>query len=141
METSGWSPCTPLVTFIRDHNGLKGTKNNCAYGSTGASCVIMSSWHPGSSKFVHRTINSCSTPLASAHRTNITTVEGIGSPELPHPLQKQLVSCHAIQCGYDTAGIVVTAYGLLLNNPRRPSNILTSWFINLIDGFVLKFSL
>ena len=118
VNTAGYDPCQPLVTFIRDNLGLKGTKDNCDYGDTGASSVMMSSWHCGLAKFVHRVVSSSSTPLASAHRTNITTVEGIGTVASPHLLQKRLAACHAVQCGYDSPGVVVSAYGLLLNNPQ-----------------------
>ena len=117
-NTSGCDPCDPLVTFIRENAGLKGTKNNCDYGCTGACSVVMSSWHHGQSKYIHRTISSCSTPLASAHRTNITTVEGIGTASSPHPLQTRLAECHAVQCGYDSPGVIVSAYGLLLNTSQ-----------------------
>ena len=78
----------------------------------------MSSWHHGHSKYIHRTISSCSTPLASAHRANITTVEGIGTASSPHPLQTRLAECHAVQCGYDSPGVIVSAYGLLLNTSQ-----------------------
>ena len=78
----------------------------------------MSRWHPGLAKFTHRTISAYATPLASAHRTNITTVEGIGSTSSPHLLQTRLAACHAVQCGYDSHGTVVSTYGLLLNNSQ-----------------------
>jgi len=118
VDTTGFDPCDSLVSFIRDRAGLKGTKSNCEYGCTGACSVVMSSWHPGQSKYIHRTISSCSTPLASAHRTNITTVEGIGTESSPHPLQTRMASCHAVQCGYDSPGVIVSAYGLLLNTSQ-----------------------
>ena len=118
IDTNNADPCSTLVSFLRDVVGLKGTKDNCAYGDTGASNVIMSSWRPTQQKFLHRTISACSVLLGSCHRTNITTVEGIGTPALPHAVQTRLVECHAIQCGYDTPGIVVSMYGLLLNNSQ-----------------------
>jgi len=118
VNTTNCDPCDPLVTFIRNTAGLKGTKNNCDYGCSGACSVVMSSWHQGKAKYIHRTVSSCSTPLASAHRTNITTVEGIGTADSPHLLQTRLAECHAVQCGYDSPGVIVSAYGLLLNKSQ-----------------------
>ena len=115
VDTSNADPCCTLVSFIRDVVGLKGTKDNCAFGDTGASNVIMSSWRPTQQKFLHRVISSCSVLLGSCHRTNITTVEGIGTQAVPHTVQTRLAECHAVQCGYDTPGTVVSMYGLLLN--------------------------
>ena len=77
--------------------------------------MIMSSWCSTEQKFIHRTISAANTLLGSCHRTNITTVEGIGSQKSPHMVQTRLAECHAIQCGYDTPGTVVSMYGLLLN--------------------------
>ena len=94
--------------------GLKGAKNNCAYGDTGASNVIMSTWNPVKKKFVHRTISASSVLLGSCHRSNITTIEGIGSQAKPHPLQTRLAECHAVQCGFGSPGEIVSMFGLLL---------------------------
>ena len=77
--------------------------------------MVMSSWNPTEQKFLHRTISSCSVLLGSCHWTNITTVEGIGNQATPHPVQTRLAECHAIQCGFDSPGTVVSMYGLLLN--------------------------
>jgi len=126
VSTAGCDPSDSLVSFIRDTCGLKGTKSNCDYGSTGADTVVMSSWNRGLAKFTHRTISACSTPLASAHRTNITTVEGIGSTSSPHLLQTRLAACHAVQCGYDSPGTVLSTYGLLLNNTQPSMQQLES---------------
>ena len=95
-------------------SGLKGAKNNCDYGDTGASNVIMSSWNPVQQKFIHRTISASSVLLGSCHRTNITTIEGIGSQAKPHPLQTRLAECHGVQCGFGSPGEVVSMFGLLL---------------------------
>ena len=94
--------------------GLKGAKNNCAYGDTGASNVIMSTWNPVKKNFVHRTISASSVLLGSCHRSNITTIEGIGSQAKPHPLQTRLAECHAVQCGFGSPGEIVSMFGLLL---------------------------
>ena len=122
------------MSFIRDNLGLKGTKDKDGdYGDSGVSSVVMSSWHPGLAKFVHRVISSSCTPLASAHRTNITTVEGIGTTASPHLLQRRLADCHAVQGGYDSPGAVVAAYGLLLNNPQPTMHELENSQVGIIS--------
>jgi len=115
-STEGCGPTFPLVDFIRDVANLKGTKRSCEYGCSGVCTVLQTSWDRDTQKYSHRTIASCTAPLASCHCTNITTIEGIGNTNKLHPLQKLIVDCHAVQCGYDTPGIVVTMLGLLLNN-------------------------
>jgi xanthine dehydrogenase/oxidase len=114
--TDGCGPTYPLVDFIRNVANLKGTKSSCEYGCSGSCTVVLSEWDRESQHYSHRTISSCTTPLASCHYRNITTVEGIGTTENLHPIQKLMVDTHAVQCGYDSPGIVVSMLGLLLNN-------------------------
>jgi len=78
--------------------------------------VVMSSWQPSQQRFLHRTVSASSVLLGSCHRTNITTVEGIGTQAKPHAIQTRLAEYHAVQCGFDSPGTVVSMYGLLLNN-------------------------
>ena len=82
--------------------------------------MVLSSWLARDQRFLHRAVSSCSTLLGSLHRNNITTVEGIGSKDKPHPLQTRLAECHAVQCGFDSPGVVVSMYCLLLNK-EKPS--------------------
>eukprot|EP00088_Acartia_fossae_P000839 TRINITY_DN10324_c0_g1_i1.p1 TRINITY_DN10324_c0_g1~~TRINITY_DN10324_c0_g1_i1.p1 ORF type:complete len:1254 (+),score=453.48 TRINITY_DN10324_c0_g1_i1:28-3789(+) len=119
-DTTGYGPNYPLVDFIRGAAKFKGTKSNCAYGCTGASTVLMTSWDRENEEYCHRAIPSATTPLASCHYRNITTVEGLGTTENLHKIQRLLVENHAVQCGYDTPGIVMSMFGLLLNN-KQPS--------------------
>jgi len=118
VKTTEEDPLLPLVTFIRDRLGLKGTKTNCEYGCTGACTVIITTQDKTNGSYKHRAISSCMTPLAACHWSNITTVEGVGTSQNPHPLQTRLAECHAVQCGYDAPGTVVSMFGLLLNKQR-----------------------
>ncbi len=92
-----------LVDFLRDHAGIKSTRIACEEGACGACTVELDG----------RTVKSC---LVLAVRTDggvITTVEGIASGRELHPVQEAFVSCHALQCGYCTAGMVMSARAFL----------------------------
>jgi len=117
--TDGWEPSDSLVDFIRHQPGLKGTKSSRS-GYPGYTSVVASCWSPSSQAWSHRLLAACSTTLASVHRHNITTVEGVGTPDRPHIVQNRLVECNGIQSGYDSPGVVVAMFSLLLKK-RRPT--------------------
>lgn len=99
-------PATPpsltLLEFLRDHLGLRGTKEGCASGDCGA-CTVIVQDDQGS-----HTLNSCITPLAAMAAKQVITVEGVGNPQSPHPVQQAMVSEHGSQCGYCTPGFVMS---------------------------------
>ena len=104
-------PNTPLVYVLRNDFGLKGTRFGCGSGHCGACTVLMDG----------NAVQSCDTPLWAAAGRGITTVEGLGSPERPHPLQQALLDEQAAQCGYCINGIAMSAAALLRRN-RDPSD-------------------
>lgn len=79
-------PRTSLLQFLRD-NGYVGTKYGCGEGGCGACCVVVADFNPASRKVRYRTANSCLMPLCATFGKQIITVEGIGSPNQPHPVQ------------------------------------------------------
>lgn len=98
-----------LVDVIREKIGLTGTKRACASGNCGA-CTVLIDDHP---------VCSCLTLAITAEGKDIRTIEGLRSPDGPlHPLQQAFVDHCAAQCGYCTAGMLVTAAALLEANPR-----------------------
>ena len=99
---------TPLLYILRNDLKLKGARYGCGVGQCGSCTVIMDG----------KDVNSCDTPLWSAVGKSITTVEGIGSREAPHPLQAAFIAEQAAQCGYCITGILVAAKALLDRNPR-----------------------
>ena len=103
------------MKFIRQNLELTGTKENCHAGCTGACTVMLSRWCNERQMYEHRAVSSCSMALGSLHRTNITTVEKVGSTNNPHLIQQRLHDCHAVQCGYDTPGLVMAMYALLVH--------------------------
>ncbi|OFZ89108.1 MAG: (2Fe-2S)-binding protein [Betaproteobacteria bacterium RBG_16_64_18] len=101
------SPDTPLLYVLRNELDLNGPKFGCGLAQCGA-CTV----HVGG-----RPVLSCSTPV-SAVEAPVTTIEGLGTPEKPRPLQSAFVAEQAAQCGYCINGIVMTAAAFLRENPR-----------------------
>ncbi|MCK4828339.1 (2Fe-2S)-binding protein [bacterium] len=101
---------TPLLDIIRDQLTLCGTKHRCHQGICGLCTVLMNG----------KAVKSCKVPAFKAQNANIITIEGIGSPDHLHPLQKAFLECGAVQCGYCTPAFIVAAYGLLQQN-KTPS--------------------
>lgn len=96
-----------LVDFIRDELKLKGTKEGCGEGECGACTVIVDG----------KAINSCLAFTAALDGAEITTIEGISKDEIS-PLQKAFVDAGAVQCGYCTPGMIMSAKALLDKNPE-----------------------
>jgi nicotinate dehydrogenase subunit A len=103
-------PDTPLLYVLRNDLALTGTKFGCGLAQCGACTVLLAG----------RAVRSCVTPVSAVAGQAVTTVEGLGSPERPDPVQAAFVAEQAAQCGYCTAGMVVTARALLEQN-RRPT--------------------
>lgn len=97
-----------LSKVIRERAGLTGTKHGCEQGSCGA-CTV---WIDG------QPVIGCMTPTMKAHGKKITTIEGIATNGKLHPVQKHFVSKGAIQCGFCTPGMVMTAIAFLQSNPN-----------------------
>jgi len=98
-------PDTPLLWALRDAANLTGTKYGCGTGECGACMVIVDG----------QAMPSCTLLLGEAEGRSVTTIEGL-SPDRSHPVQQALVAEQAIQCGFCTPGIVMTAAALLAHN-------------------------
>jgi nicotinate dehydrogenase subunit A len=96
-------PDTALLYVLRNHLGLKGTRFGCGLGLCG-SCFVLVDGVPA---------YSCDTPMWAVTDRRVTTVEGLGTPERPHPVASSIVDAQAAQCGYCISGIVVAAAALL----------------------------
>jgi nicotinate dehydrogenase subunit A len=104
-------PDTPLLTILRGQVGLTGPHFGCGAGECGA-CIVLLGDHA---------ITSCDTPLWSVADKYVTTIEGLGSPEQPHALQRAFVAEQAMQCGYCLSGIMMSAAALLKRNSNPTS--------------------
>ena len=99
-----------LLDVLRDKLGAKEVKNGCGKGDCGTCAVILDG----------KAVNSCLTLALQANGKEITTLKGIGTEEKPHPLQRSFVEHGAIQCGFCTAGMIVSAKALL-DQSQRPN--------------------
>ena len=100
-------PTTPLLYVLSDDLGLNGPKFGCGLGQCGA-CTVISNG---------RAIRSCMTPVSTTAGANITTLDGLGTPENPHPLQRAFFEEQAAQCGFCLSGVIMTAKAFLDQNP------------------------
>jgi nicotinate dehydrogenase subunit A len=98
---------TPLLDVLRNHLGLKGTKFGCGQEQCGC-CMVLVDGRPE---------KSCGRPLSTVAGREILTIEGLGAPHRPHPLQQAFLDEQAGQCGYCLAGIIISAKALLDRNP------------------------
>jgi xanthine dehydrogenase small subunit len=100
------SPMTTLLDWLREHRGLKGTKEGCAEGDCGA-CTVVLERQDGR----REPINACIALLGQIDGTAVRTVEGLCGPEgSPHPVQLAMAEADATQCGFCTPGFVMSAY-------------------------------
>jgi len=98
---------TPLLDVLRNHLGLTGAKFGCGLEQCGC-CMVLVDGEP---------VKSCGKPLSAVAGRAIVTIEGLGTPERPHPLQQAFLDEQAGQCGYCLPGILVSAKALLDHNP------------------------
>jgi nicotinate dehydrogenase subunit A len=101
-------PSTTLLSVLRGTLGLTAAHFGCGVNQCGA-CYVMIDGHA---------VASCDTPLWAAAGKEVTTLEGLGTAEKPHPLQRAFIAEQAMQCGYCVSGIIVSAAALLRRNPN-----------------------
>ena len=100
-------PDTSLLAILRGNLGITGTHFGCGAGECGACNVIVDD----------KVVSSCDTPLWSVENKEVTTIEGLGNAQVPHPLQRAFIAEQALQCGYCVSGILISAAALLKRNP------------------------
>jgi len=105
-QTVAVEPDSMLLYALRDNLGLHGPKFGCGLAECGACTVVMDG----------NAIRSCSTPVSAVGSAKITTLEGLGTIDKPHPLQKAFIEEQAAQCGYCINGMIMAASALLAQN-------------------------
>src|SRR3954471_10859675 len=101
-------PATPLLYVLSDDLALRGPKFGCGLGQCGCCTVIIKG----------QAVRSCITPVSTVQGAEITTLEGLGSSEKPHPIQKAFIDEQAMQCGFCINGVMLTAKVALDRNPK-----------------------
>ena len=99
---------TPLLYVLGDELGLRGPKFGCGLAQCGACTVLIKG----------RAVRSCVTPVSSVSQDEIITLEGLGTPEKPHPIQQTFIDEGAAQCGFCLSGVILTAKAALDQNPN-----------------------
>jgi nicotinate dehydrogenase subunit A len=100
-------PQTPLLFVLNDELGLRGPRFGCGLAQCGACTVILHG----------RAVRSCVMPVSAVGQAEVTTLEGLGTPEKPHPIQQAFIEEGAAQCGYCLSGVILTAKAVLDQNP------------------------
>jgi len=106
------APNTLLVEVLRNHLGLTGTHVGCDTSQCGACTVHLNG----------DAVKACTVLAVQADGAQITTIEGIGTPEDLHPMQAAFRECHALQCGFCTPGMIMSAIDLVKNSPNLDEN-------------------
>ena len=107
-HTLDLDPTTPLLYVLSDDLALRGLKFGCGLGQCGACTVIVNG----------QAVRSCVTPVSMVAGSEITTLEGVGTLEKPHPLQKAFIEEQAAQCGFCLNGVILTAKAFLDKKPK-----------------------
>jgi len=101
-------PATPLLYVLSDDLQLNGPKFGCGLGQCGCCTVLVKG----------QAVRSCITPVSTVAGAEVTTLEGIGSVEKPHPIQQAFIDEQAAQCGFCLSGVILTAKAYLDRNPK-----------------------
>ena len=108
VSAESWDPAQPLLYVLRGTLALHGAKFGCGLGQCGACTVLVGA----------TATRSCTLPVSAAGGREITTVEGLGTPEKPDPIQAAFIAEQAAQCGYCTSGMIMAAKALLSRTSR-----------------------
>jgi nicotinate dehydrogenase subunit A len=115
-------PDTPLLYVLSDDLALRGPKFGCGLGQCGACTVILDG----------RAVRSCSMPVSAAGSRPIVTLEGLGTPDKPHPIQQAFIDEQAVQCGFCLSGVILTAKAYLDRNPKATEPDIRSAMSNVL---------
>jgi len=101
-------PSTPLLFVLNDELGLRGPKFGCGMAQCGACTVILRG----------QVVRSCVMPVSAVGQDEVTTLEGLGTPQKPHPIQQAFIDEGAAQCGFCLSGVILTAKAVLDEKPN-----------------------
>ena len=108
VTVDSWDPNQPLLYVLRNDLNLHGPKFGCGLAQCGACTVLLDG----------KAVRSCVTPVRQVANRSVTTLEGLGTPQKPDPVQAAFIAEQAAQCGYCTNGMIMAAKSLLNQTPR-----------------------
>jgi carbon-monoxide dehydrogenase small subunit len=110
-------PRTLLVTLLRENLGLTGTHVGCDTSQCGACCVLVDG----------HSVKSCTMLAIQADGAEVTTIEGLGTPENLHPMQTAFNEHHGLQCGFCTPGMIISAVDFARSHPDPAEREVREW--------------
>jgi nicotinate dehydrogenase subunit A len=113
---------TALLYVLSDELRLRGPKFGCGLAQCGACTVVLRG----------KAVRSCVMPVSAVKRDEITTLEGLGTPEKPHPIQQAFIDEQAAQCGFCLSGVILTAKTLLDQNPKASDDQIRKSLSNVL---------
>ncbi len=112
-----------LLDALRDHLGLAGSKKGCDHGQCGACTILLDG----------RRVNACLSLAVMHEGAEITTIEGLGTPDRMNPLQREFVRCDGYQCGYCTPGQIMSATGMLAEAAEGAPSHVSPALVGQVD--------
>lgn len=122
VHTVEADPQTPLLYVLSDDLQLRGPKFGCGLAQCGA-CTVM---------IQGQAVRSCVTPVSAVKQQEITTLEGLGTPEKPHAIQQAFIDEGAAQCGFCLSGVILSAKALLDSNPKASDQQIRDAMSNVL---------
>jgi nicotinate dehydrogenase subunit A len=122
VHTLNVDPETPLLYVLSDDLQLRGPKFGCGLGQCGACTVLIRG----------QAVRSCVMPVGAVKQQEITTLEGLGTPQKPHPIQQAFIDEGAAQCGFCLSGVILTAKALLDENPKASDQQIREAMSNVL---------
>jgi nicotinate dehydrogenase subunit A len=121
-QTVDVDPATPLLYVLGDELGLRGPKFGCGMAQCGACSVILRG----------KAVRSCVLPVSAVGQDEITTLEGLGTPERPHPIQQAFIDEEAAQCGFCLSGVILSAKAFLDEKPKASDREIREALANIL---------
>ena len=122
LHTVDVDPETPLLYVLSDELRLRGPKFGCGLAQCGACTVIIKG----------QAVRSCVMAVSAVKQQEVTTLEGLGTPDKPHPLQQAFIDEQAAQCGFCLSGVILTAKVLLDENPKASDEQIQDGMSNVL---------
>lgn len=116
LHTLEVDPATPLLFVLGDELGLRGPKFGCGMAQCGACTVIVRG----------QVVRSCVMPVKAVGQDEVSTLEGLGTPEKPHPIQQAFIDEGAAQCGFCLSGVILTAKAVLDEKPDASNDEISA---------------
>ncbi len=122
VHTVDVDPETPLLYVLSDELQLRGPKFGCGLAQCGACTVLIRG----------QAVRSCVMPVSAVRQQEVTTLEGLGTPEKPHAIQQAFIDEGAAQCGFCLSGVMLTAKALLVEHPKASDEQIRDAMSNVL---------